>query len=98
MCDGHDGFNTNGLSVRLSPYIEIIGNAGLLYDRRRTEIGYKFQLFLSGVPFGGGQTVPVHVLSKNPVGQEVTEAVDSVERLIEKLASLHTGIHADFKS
>lgn len=92
-----DDLYANGFFVKLSPYIEVIGDAGLLYDRRRTEIGYKFQLFLSGVPFGGGQTVPVHVLSKNPVGQEVTEAVASVERLIEKLASLHTGIHADCK-
>lgn len=93
-----DDLYANGLVVKLSPYIEVIGDAELLYDRRRTEIGYKFQLFLSGVPFGGGQKVPVYVLSKNPVGQEVTEAVASVEKLIEKLASLNTVIDADCKS
>ena len=43
----------HGLSVLCFPYEDMSGSGGLIFDTRSAEIGYKYQLFINGVPIAG---------------------------------------------
>ena len=80
----------NSLSVVTYPYKEEHGETGYFSDERRAEIGYKFQLFVSGVPCFDAHKVPVQVLSKKEVNEERIEAaLKQAMALIETFASQH---------
>lgn len=83
-------FKKNTLSVVTYPYKEEHGDSGFFSDERRAEIGYKFQVFVSGVPCFEAHKVVTDVLSKKQVNQErVDQAMEQAFILIETFASKH---------
>jgi hypothetical protein len=78
------------LVVMAYPYEEETGDKGYVVDDRYAEVGYKYQLFLKGVPCFDPHKVPVKTLHKKEVNAEKikllrTEALS----FLEGLAQLH---------
>ena len=85
----------NGLSVTTYPYEENHGDNGVFVDDRRAEIGYKFQLFVNGIPCFEAHKVPVQVLHKKEVNMEkIKQVTETTVNLIEKMAKVHPAIKA----
>lgn len=81
---------TKGVSVVTYPYKEVHGEDGYFSDDRRAEIGYKFQLFVAGIPCFEPHKTTVEVLSKKEVnGQRISQAIEHVFSLIQTFALKH---------
>ena len=78
------------LSVQMFPYKEVAGEDGFFSDERHAEIGYKFQVFVSGVPYASPQKVVVETLSKKEVNAaRIEQAVGVAQRIIETQLAKH---------
>jgi hypothetical protein len=85
----------NGLSVTTYPYEEQMGDDGLITDDRRAEIGYKFQLFINGVPCFEAHKVPIQILHKKEVRVEkIQQVMETTVNLLENMAKMHPAIKA----
>ncbi|MBM7060347.1 hypothetical protein JQX08_06480 [Pseudomonas sp. UL073] len=85
-----ENFRKNGLSVVTYPYKEEHGENGFFTDERRAEVGYKFQVFVAGVPCFEAHKVVVDVFSKKEVNVErIEQALQQTFALIETFASRH---------
>lgn len=90
--------NRNGISIATYPYEEHHGDNGWVTDDRRSEIGYKLQLFVNGIPCLQPHKIPIQVLQKKEVNPEkLKELKDTVFGMIEDLARMHPAIKV-FKS
>ena len=84
-----------GITVVTYPYKEEHGEDGYFTDDRRAEIGYKFQLFVAGVPCFEAHKTPVEVLSRKDVNSErINKAIDHVIGLIQTFALQHPAFTA----
>ena len=83
------------LTVIAFPYEEEVGDDGWIVDDRRAEIGYKYQLFLKGVPCFEAHKIPFKTLHKKEVNPAKIKFVrEEVLNLIEGVAKLHPAIRA----
>jgi len=85
----HEDATKSGLKVRLSFYREVVGKSA---TNKSIELGYKFQVFLNGIPFSKGQTVPVRILGENATFEEEIEAVEIVAKRMRILKTLDPAI------
>lgn len=84
-----------GLTVVTYPYEEQIGDDGVFIDDRRAEIGYKFQLFVNGIPCFEPHKIPVSVLQQKEVSLvKIEAATKTALGLIENMAAMHPAIRA----
>lgn len=82
-------------SVVTYPYKELHGTDGIFSDDRKAEIGYKFQLFVNGIPCFDAHKIPIETLEKKEISlQKIEAATQSATRIIEHMASLHPAIKA----
>lgn len=87
--------NRNGISIATYPYEEHHGDNGWVTDDRRAEIGYKFQLFVNGIPCLQPHKIPIQVLQKKEVNPDkLKELKDTVFGIIEDMARMHPAIKA----
>lgn len=85
-----ESFRKNGLSVVTYPYKEEHGENGFFSDERRAEVGYKYQVFVAGVPCFEAHKVVIDVFSKKQVNVErIEQAMQQAFTLIETFASKH---------
>jgi cytochrome bd-type quinol oxidase subunit 1 len=85
-----ENFRKNGLSVVTYPYKEEHGENGFFSDERRAEVGYKYQVFVAGVPCFEAHKTVIDVFSKKQVNVEKIEmAMQQAFNLIETFASKH---------
>jgi hypothetical protein len=83
----------HGLSVVCYPYDEERGDDGFITDDRFAEVGYKFQLFVDGIPCFEAHKVPIKTLHKKEVSfAKIAKIKEEVISLIETLASKHPAI------
>ncbi|WP_334107676.1 hypothetical protein [Methylobacillus sp.] len=88
-------FKRQPFSVVTYPYKEEVGSDGVFSDDRKMEIGYKFQLFVNGIPCFDAHKIPVETLQKKEVRLDKIEAATkSVANIIEHIASMHPAIKA----
>ena len=81
------------LSILTYPYEEQRGENGLISDDRSAEIGYKFQLFIRGIPCFEAHQVPIQKLYKKEVSLEKIKSVTTeVVNLLETLSKNHPAI------
>jgi len=79
-----------GLSVLSYPYKEEFGENGFFTDERRAEVGYKFQVFVAGVPSFEPHKIPTEIFSKKEVNAErIEQALQKAMEMVETLASRH---------
>jgi hypothetical protein len=77
------------------PYKEEHGEDGFFSDERRAEIGYKYQIFVAGVPCFDAHKIPVEVLSKKQVNPErIEQAMQSTFDLLGSFACKHPAFAA----
>lgn len=82
-------------SVVTYPYKEMHGTDGIFSDDRKAEIGYKFQLFVNGIPCFDAHKIPTETIEKKEISlQKIEAATQSATRIIEHMASLHPAIKA----
>jgi UDP-glucose 6-dehydrogenase len=85
-----ESFRKNGLSVVTFPYKEEHGEDGFFSDERRAEVGYKYQVFVAGVPCFEAHKVVIDVFSKKQVNVEkIEQALQQAFTIIETFASKH---------
>ncbi|MFA7572006.1 MAG: hypothetical protein WCY75_12265 [Sulfurimonadaceae bacterium] len=85
-----ESFRKNGLSVVTYPYKEEHGENTFFSDERRAEVGYKYQVFVAGVPCFDAHKVVIDVFSKKQVNAErIEQAMQQALTLIETFASKH---------
>lgn len=90
-----DALRKEELTVITYPYDEQIGDDGFFSDDRKAEIGYKFQLFIKGVPCFEPHKVPVQVLQKKEVNLDKIKEIKNIAiDTIEKIASMHPAVKA----
>ncbi|MCK9336934.1 MAG: hypothetical protein M0P43_03775 [Arcobacteraceae bacterium] len=83
------------LTVATYPYEESYGSNSLISDERKAEIGYKYQLFVSGVPCFEPHKVKVKTLEKKEVSPEkIEKALGQVIGIIEAIAAKNPAIQA----
>ncbi len=83
------------LSVVMFPYKEEHGADGFFSDERRAEIGYKYQIFVAGVPCFDAHKIPIDVLSKKQVTPEKIEyAMRTAFELVGSFAAKHPAFAA----
>ena len=83
------------LSVVMFPYKEEHGEIGFFSDERRAEIGYKYQIFVAGVPCFDAHKIPIDVLSKKQVTPEKIEyAMQTAFDLVRSFAAKHPAFAA----
>jgi hypothetical protein len=84
----------HGLSVLCFPYQEESGSKGFWVDSRSAEIGYKYQLFINGVPIAGEpHKVVVKKLYKSEFSLTNIQAIKKeVLSIIDMLASKNPAI------
>jgi len=83
------------LSVVMFPYKEEHGENGFFSDERRAEIGYKYQIFVAGVPCFDPHKIPIDVLSKKQVTPEKIEyAMQTAFDLVGSFAAKHPAFAA----
>ena len=83
------------LSVVMFPYKEEHGEDGFFSDERRAEIGYKYQIFVAGVPCFDAHKVPIDVFSKKQVNPEkIQGALEIAFTLVESFAAKHPAFAA----
>ena len=83
------------LSVVMFPYKEEHGENGFFSDERRAEIGYKYQIFVAGVPCFDAHKIPIDVLSKKQVTPEKIEyAMQTAFDLVGSFAAKHPAFAA----
>lgn len=81
------------LSVVTYPYKEETGNDGFISDHRKVEIGYKYQLFIKGMPCFTAHKMPVETLERKQISPEKIEAATNAAlTLIDQLVKLHPAI------
>lgn len=81
------------LSIVTYPYEEQRGEDGLFSDDRSAEIGYKFQLFVRGIPCFEAYKIPVEKLYKKEVSLEkIKNVTNEVVNLLESFAKKHPAI------
>lgn len=86
---------TGELTVVTYPYEDQSGSDGFISDERRAEIGYKYQLFISGVPCFEPHKIPVKTLVKKEVNSEkIEKAINQTIILIEAIAAKNPAIQA----
>lgn len=82
-------------SVITYPYKEEAGTDGLFSDDRRAEVGYKFQLFVNGIPCFDAHKIPIEVFDKKQVSLSKIEAASQMALgIIQQMAQLHPAIRA----
>jgi len=82
-------------SVITYPYKEDSGTDGLFSDDRRMEVGYKFQLFINGIPCFDAHKIPVETFEKKQVSPSKIEAASQTAiGIIQQMAQLHPAIRA----
>jgi hypothetical protein len=83
----------NELSVVAYPYQEERGDDGYVIDDREAEVGYKFQLFIRGIPCFDAHRVVVSKFSKSEVStKKIKEAASDVMELLQTWAAKHPAI------
>lgn len=83
------------LSVVMFPYTEEHGENGFFSDERRAEIGYKYQIFVAGVPCFDAHKIPIDVFSKKEVTPEKIEyAMQTAFNLVGSFAAKHPAFAA----
>lgn len=82
-------------SVITYPYKEESGTDGVFSDDRHAEVGYKFQLFVNGIPCFEAHKIPVEVLNKKEVSLSKIEAASQTALgIINQMAQMHPAIRA----
>lgn len=81
------------LSIITYPYQEQSGSDGLISDDRSAEVGYKFQLFVRGIPCFEAHKIPVEKLYKKEVSiEKIKNVTNEVVNLLEAIAKRHPAI------
>ena len=80
----------NEMTVVTYPYIEECGEGGWVFDSRTAEVGYKYQLFIKGVPCFEPHKIILQKLTKKEVVQSKIDALfKQAINAIESIASMH---------
>ena len=84
-----------GLTLVTYPYKTEHGENGVLFDERRVEIGYKYQLFVNGAPCFQPHVVPTETLTKKEInGERISNALQQASDMVMQLSELHPAIRA----
>jgi hypothetical protein len=90
-----ENIKDNELTVLTYPFTEENGEDGLLTDSREVEIGYKYQLFIKGVPCLEAHKVVLNKLTKKQIVPSKIDALSKEAiKFIENIASIHPAIKA----
>lgn len=85
----------SGLTLVTYPYKEEHGENGMIFDERRVEIGYKYQLFVNGAPCFQPHIVPTDTLTKKDInGERIDYAIKRATEIVLQLSELHPAIKA----
>ena len=85
----------SGLTLVTYPYKEDHGKDGMLFDERRVEIGYKYQLFVNGTPCFQPHVVTTDTLTKKDInGERIDYALQRATEHVIQLSELHPAIKA----
>jgi hypothetical protein len=61
-------------SVKISPYVQLVTNKGIVYDDFESRVGYQYQLLINGIP----AFQPHVVIERNEKAKEFDEKLKSV--------------------
>lgn len=85
----------SGLTLVTYPYKVEHGENGMIFDERRVEIGYKYQLFVNGAPCFQPHVVPTDTLTKKDInGERISNALQQATDMVMQLSELHPAIKA----
>ncbi|MBK6741265.1 MAG: hypothetical protein IPG64_27125 [Haliea sp.] len=85
----------SGLTLVTYPYKEEHGKDGVIFDERRVEIGYKYQLFVNGTPCFQPHIVATDTLTKKDInGERIEYALQRATDMVLQLSELHPAIKA----
>ena len=85
----------SGLTLVTYPYKIEHGENGMIFDERRVEIGYKYQLFVNGAPCFQPHVVPTDTLTKKEInGERISNALQQATDMVMQLSELHPAIKA----
>lgn len=85
----------SGLTLVTYPYKEEHGENGVIFDERRVEIGFKYQLFVNGTPCFQPHVVPTETLTKKEINEErIGNALQKATDMVMQLSELHPKIKA----
>jgi hypothetical protein len=85
----------SGLTLVTYPYKVEHGENGMIFDERRVEIGYKYQLFVNGAPCFQPHVVPTDTLTKKDInGERISNALQQATDMVMQLSALHPAIKA----
>lgn len=78
------------LTIVTFPYQEESGDSGWINDDRVAEVGYKFQLFIRGIPCFNAHKVVIKRLESKEVNREkIREVAGEVKQLLETVAGMN---------
>lgn len=85
----------SGLTLVTYPYKDEHGKDGVIFDERRVEIGYKYQLFVNGTPCFQPHIVVTDTLTKKDInGERIDYALQRATEMVLQLSELHPAIKA----
>lgn len=85
----------SGLTLITYPYKEDHGKDGVIFDERRVEIGFKYQLFVNGTPCFQPHVVATDTLTKKEINADrVDRALQRATEMVLQLSELHPAIKA----
>lgn len=85
----------SGLTLVTYPYKEEQGENGVLFDERRVEIGYRYQLFVNGTPCFQPHVITTDTLTKKDInGERIEYAMKRATEMVIQLSELHPAIKA----
>ena len=85
----------SGLTLVTYPYKLEHGENGVIFDERRVEIGYKYQLFVNGAPCFQPHVVITDTLTKKDInGERISNALQQATDMVMQLSQLHPAIKA----